>query len=553
MRKNLFIAALLFLFSGSASAEVITADSAITAVTVYPDSALVTREAQVKLPAGDSVVLFPGIIPQINEDSLRVSPAGKAAVKLYAVTLRREFLEQAPSEKIRQLQGELQKLQDHMREIQNSREVSLAEKNFLDSLRFYSHDQLPKELATKMPQAGDLESTLKFLDLKLKENYASALESDLQMREAKNKEAQLSNELRQISGVVKKEQRAIAVDVGADNPVTCTLRVSYLVPGVSWQPLYDARSDSERQEVELEAYALVRQNTGEDWPEVEMAFSTARPTAGGNLPYIAPWVLRPYAPPRFQRNALCAKSKSVMADSLQCAAFKEDAELAGSAVPEPAYAAPEERGTAVVYTVRKRVSVRADGSEQKLPIAGQKLKADFEYSTYPRLQQEAFLGSRVTNAKDFQFLAGKLNIFLDGEFTGSSSVGAVGPGEEFDLYLGADANVKVKKEQVEKKVDETLVANIPSPTKVTRLKYKLSVENYKSRKIRVKLFEAMPVAEDDRIKAKVAQVSFEPKKKDWEDRKGIWMWEFELEPKAKQEIGYSLVIEHPRDMQIEGL
>jgi hypothetical protein len=67
------------------------------------------------------------------------------------------------------------------------------------------------------------------------------------------------------------------------------------------------------------------------------------------------------------------------------------------------------------------------------------------------------------------------------------------------------------------------------------------------------LFEAVPVSENDRIKVRVEQVSVEPKEKDWKDRKGIWRWELDLEPKARQEILYSYAVEHPRDMQVEGL
>lgn len=94
---------------------------------------------------------------------------------------------------------------------------------------------------------------------------------------------------------------------------------------------------------------------------------------------------------------------------------------------------------------------------------------------------------------------------------------------------------------------------IPSRTKRITFKYKLSVENYKSREINVKLFEAMPVSEDERIKIKINDVSVEPNQRDWKDRKGIWLWELRLEPRVRQEIFYTLVIEHPRDIQVEGL
>ena len=69
----------------------------------------------------------------------------------------------------------------------------------------------------------------------------------------------------------------------------------------------------------------------------------------------------------------------------------------------------------------------------------------------------------------------------------------------------------------------------------------------------MKLFEAMPVSEEKRIVVKINQVSLEPKQKDWQDRKGVWLWEFDLEKGAKQEITYIFTVEHPRDMQVEGL
>ena len=217
------------------------------------------------------------------------------------------------------------------------------------------------------------------------------------------------------------------------------------------------------------------------------------------------------------------------------------------------YATVEQKGIAVAYKLPRKATVKCDGSDNKLAISSQILKADFEYSSYPRAILSAYLGSRVTNAPELQLLGGRVNIFLDGDFVGISSIDNIGPAEQFDLYLGADENVKVKREQVQKTVDETFIAGIPSPTRKTTFRYKLTVENYKSKKIRVKLFEAMPVSEDDRIKIKIEKVSQEPAKKDWKDRKGVWLWELSLEPKAKQEIFYTYTVEHPREMQVEGL
>ena len=159
----------------------------------------------------------------------------------------------------------------------------------------------------------------------------------------------------------------------------------------------------------------------------------------------------------------------------------------------------------------------------------------------------------MTNDAATQLLAGRVNVFLEGEFIGPSSLDAISPGEAFDLSLGADENVRVKREIVEKKVDDVLIGGIPASTIKTTTRVKITLENFKAKPVAFELFEAMPVSQDERIKARVEKVSLEPTNKDWKDKKGVWRWALKLEPKAKQEIVYTFVVEHPRGMVVEGL
>jgi uncharacterized protein (TIGR02231 family) len=554
MRKNIIslAACVLFLVAESYAADII-ADSRIAEVTIYPGSALISRLGNLKLNPGSHRIIFPDIIPEVDENSLRVSTDSAAEVKLFGAQLKKEFLKEAPSERIAQLNDELQKIQDELTGLENQKQVLLEEKDFLDSIRLFSEGQIPKDLVTRMPPAKDLEDTLKFLGAKLRENFSLAMEAELKIRELMKQQDVLKRELSQVSGPAQKLKRLIAVDLEVLKPATVGLRISYLVPGASWQPLYEARANFQESEVELVSSGIVKQNTGEDWADVEISLSTAKPAIGGRMPYVSPWFLRPYQPQRILRNRMDVGGRAgKSADISQYEAFDkldEGKPLASSLE----YAQAEEKGTAVVYKLAKKAAVKSDGSEHKLPISSQILNAKFEYSSFPRAGLYTYLGSRVTNAPGLQLLSGRVNIFLEGDFVGASSIDNIAPNEEFDLYLGIDENVKVKRELLEKKVDETLIAGIPAATKRIVFKYKLTVENYKSKKSALKLFEAMPVSEDDRIKVKINQVNLEPAKKDWKDRKGIWLWEFELEPNQKREIIYSYTIEHPREMQVEGL
>jgi len=542
---------ILFLFCFSASsiaytfAADIIVDSRIAEITVYQDSALISRVAAVKSNPGDQKAVFLDIIPDVDENSLKVSTTDTANIKIMGAQVKKE----EASERLKQLKEQIKKLKDDATRLQNDKKVIQENKQFLDSIRLFSKDQIPKDLVTKMPVTQELDNTYKFLDARLKESYAQGMDVELKLREGQEKIDVLERELAQISGPEKKLKRSIIVDLEVLKPVTAELKVSFLVRGASWQPVYDARANFDKSEVELVSYGIVRQATGEDWPEVEICLSTAKPAIGGRMPYVNPWFLRPFQMREMKKDAFKA---GAMKEMVQYAAF-EKSESEEVAAPAMRYSQVEDKGIAVVYKLTKKATIKSDGSEHKLPISSQNLTAKFEYSSYPRSVLNAYLGSRVTNAPNLQLLSGRVNIFLEGDFVGTSSIDNIGPGEEFDLYLGVDENVKVKREQIEKKVDETLIAGIPATTKRTIFKYKLTVENYKSKKINVKLFEAMPVSEEDRIKVKIDKVSLEPKQKDWKDRKGIWLWEMELEPKAKKEIFYNFIIEHPREMQVEGL
>jgi len=544
----IFLGLILFVGVNIYATEV-EVKSEISEICVYTDSALINRVTHLELDRGTYTAIFSNIIPEVDENSLRVSAEGTAITKLFGAQIKKEYLEEVPSERIKQLKEEIQKLEDEITRMQNLKTILMEKKKFLNSITLFSNTQIPQDLVTQMPQISDLENILNFLDLELKENYSQALDCELEIRDLNNKVETLKRELSQISGVQRKLKRSIMVELEILKEGTTDLKVSYLVRGASWNPIYDARANFEKSEVELVSYGVIKQITGEDWLDVDCSLSTAKPRIGGRMPYVASWFLRPYQP-----EVLTDKVSAVPAPAYQTEAFKKEVgALEEREELEIEYATAEEKGIAVVYKLPSKVIVKPDKSEHKFPISSQILSAEFEYSSYPRVSPFAYLGSRVTNSENLQLLSGRVNIFLEGDFVGLSNIDNIAPGEEFDLYLGIDENVKVERQILEKKVDETLIAGIPSRTKRTTFKYKLTVENYKSKKIKVKLFEAIPVSEDDQIKIKINEISLEPEIKDWEDRKGIWLWELELEPQRKQEIYYTYTVEHPRDMQVEGL
>jgi len=561
--KKLYVA-LFFVFLSPlfVYAQDLVADSKINQVTVYTQGALVNRIATLKLGEGAQKIIFPDIIPQIDENSLRVSGEGSAQVKILGASFKKEFLKESPAEKVKQLQEEIQQVNDEINKLNNTKLVLADKKAFLDTVRLFSKDQLPKDLVTKMPPAAELENTLKFLDTKLRDNYKEIVDTELSIREAQKKLSVLNRELNSIAGYDRKQKVSIVVDLEVIKPGSLDLKVAYRVAGASWYPIYDARADFAKSQVELVSFGMVKQSSGDEWQDVNMLLSTARVNVSGSMPEVESWFIRPFVLRQPLYATVTPKNDFPAGRSLS--KFDLKMELQGTAgdfavekkVKEEAvynYAQLESRGASIVYKLPRPATLKTDGSEYKLPISAQNLTGNFEYSAYPRLSPYAYLVSKVINAKDQQLLGGRVNIFLDGDFVGLGNIKTIGPNEEFDLYLGVDENVKIKREKLEEKTDDVIIANIPSPNRKVTYKFKVTVENYKNRKIKVNLFEAMPVSENEKIKVNIVNVNIAPKEKEWKNKKGIWRWEIELEPKAKSEIFYTYTVECPRDMNVEGL
>ena len=77
----------------------------------------------------------------------------------------------------------------------------------------------------------------------------------------------------------------LEADVLADAAGEVELRIDYVVPNALWRPLHTARLLG-RNRVQVTSSAAVWQETGEDWKDVELRFSTARSSLGTEPPML---------------------------------------------------------------------------------------------------------------------------------------------------------------------------------------------------------------------------------------------------------------------------
>lgn len=554
---------LLFVVTAHVQAQDIKITSKISDVTIYPGGAMVTRQADLNMPAGDHTLILEDIIPQINENTLTVKGQGSADAKIFGAFVKTEYLTESSNDRVKDLQAQIEGIDDQIVDQGNKGKVLDKQRAFLDSIKLFSDQQIPKDLVTKIPTVTDLDQLGQYVAKSFTDIETQGEAVRQKLRELNRKREALANSLDELNSQATKEKRSIAVEVQAIRQGTLTLQVSYFVTGVNWQPVYDARVLFEKKQVDLVMFGLINQSTGEDWENVNLTVSTSRPALGGVMPELSSWTLRPMPPVYYQRN----KGVGGVYDAFYGGAMDKEAsnlavraQVAGAASPmmlkkaEFAFAQGEQRGVNVVFKITKPANVKADGTSQKVPILAMHLPARFEYAATPKLSPYAFLRSEVENNQQATLLPGQVNVFLNGDYVGNSMiVKALGNKEQFDLYLGADEGVTVKRELIEEKSQDVLFANIPSPDKVIRYSYKITVGNYKAVPITLNLYDQVPVSQDEKIKVKDIKTTPDPQQKDYKDRKGVMLWAINLAPKEKKEISYSFAVERPRNLEIEGL
>ena len=285
-----FTLTLIFMPITAAFAEDIIVDSKIIAATIYNDRAAVTREGKVKIPAGAHNIIFKGIPVSIYPDSLRAEGSSIADVVFGALSHKRESFEDYVVPREKDLHNKLTALQDKRRLEHADKQALASGKLFLDNLAKQASLRENEEIAKMELNTESWGGAADVISTKMAENLKASITQDIKIREIDLEINKINNELRELR-TGQKQAYEVILPFESDKAAELTVSLIYQIPNVSWQPVYDARLDVKSEALNLVQYGSVWQRTGEDWEDVALTLSTARPSRGAGLPDMQPqWI-----------------------------------------------------------------------------------------------------------------------------------------------------------------------------------------------------------------------------------------------------------------------
>jgi uncharacterized protein (TIGR02231 family) len=178
------------------------------------------------------------------------------------------------------------------------------------------------------------------------------------------------------------------------------------------------------------------------------------------------------------------------------------------------------------------------------------LKGEFLYYALPKTSPLTFLICKAS--ADKELLGGMLNVYFGGRYVGKTSLSEKKAGEEFDLNLGADREVKVSREKLRDKMKETFWG-MERKNVVRDLAFKITVENLKDKPIKMRVLDSVPVSRTDKIEVKDVKITPNPTEKNYQEKEGVLLWELDIKPGERKEIRIEFTVTYPKDQPISGL
>jgi len=512
----------------SALAEDFRLPSRVSAVTLYPQGASVTREATFSVPAGAHDLILADLPEGTPLASVRVSVDG---ARMGGVHTRNDYVPPRPPQEsaaliaaraeVERLEATLRAARAGVEDIRLEAEAARARIAFLEGIG------QGDGLAALGPGAlRDLAGMIGAETLAARRESAEAVRrAEAAERDLKDLTEELLRAQQALKALVPEaEARAmLSVAISADAAAEGRLSVTYTIPDARWQPLYDLHLARASGQVRIERGAFVQQETGENWTDVALTLSTRRPSEQGTPGEVYPWIPRIGDPDEIRPMPRVKAEEGMMMTAPM-------AEVAADV------ARAEFDGLAVSYSYPAPVSVATGADRVRLMLPPLEVAARIEARAVPLVDETGFLVALLTPpAEEVLLPTPEARFYLDGRYTGQRWLPLVPGAEEVALSFGPIEGLRLSRVlRNRSEGDRGLITRASE----MREEVEIIVENLTGASWPVHLIDRVPVSEQEDLRI-TWQADPAPDETDLDDARGILGWRFDLAAQSRRTVTLS--------------
>ena len=501
-------------------------DTKMTSAAVYRNGCVIKRKAVVSLKAGTQTLCLKGLSHSLDESSLRLSvPEGVSGSNVQIVRPTSEAQQEALrelNEKMIRLESSIKTKQKMAALWENNADFSHKESLSIEEMTDYL-EKLPARLGVLSQELQELEAEKKALSRELEE-------------------------ARRKAGLPY-----VMAELQAAQAGTYPLELSYRDYGASWNPVYEIHSEDDTDSLQLRLRARVAQNTGEDWNNVALCLYTGNPSVSGSIPELASAHLRFYVPaPPMQRNMMLgamAKAARPMEDTAtldtEAMMMEESAPMAsfGGMSPVMAGSGTATKGeTMTEYALSGTWDIPKD-QDILCDIRTDRIACRYHVVAVPKLSEDSYLAAEVATA-DLEELGGTpASVYLKGAFAGNVILNPDMTKDTYDLSLGVDESIKVKRLQKKRHTSQVLLKG----QKKTEYEYEITVSSRKDKTVEVSILDQIQVSDEKSIVVEAQELSGGVR----DEETGLVRWVFPLAAGESKALTLAWSTAWPKDKQTQ--
>ncbi|MBI1184061.1 mucoidy inhibitor MuiA family protein [bacterium] len=514
-------------------AETIDLASKISGVTVYPSGATISRTASTQITKGNKTLRFYGISNSIDPNSIQLEAKGDYIVQ--SIAYRYDYLKPIEESK------EVKKLQDSLQWLADKKDLMTAEKyayeqelSFIISNKTVGNQQ-------QLSQSEEFDKLAEIIRKRILEIKRILFDYGIKERKINARYYAIQAQINEIRGNSPQPQGIIEVQLLAEENISGSFKITYMVRNAGWRPVYDLKFNELDQPIAAKYNAYVHQSTGVEWTNVNLLLSTTNPSQDNTKPQLHPWQLYYKEPIQYTTRNVAIMEAYEYKEEADGTSITDSARMPDNkpAMNAAEFTAIMESVLAMDFEVNLPYTIGSDGKERVINLRKIEIPATYTYYAAPKLVQEAFLVANLTDWVNMQLLPGEANIFMGDSYMGKSYLNPGIGSDTIAVAFGRDKMVQINRQLLSRECKKSRIAG----KQRHNLSFEITVRNLHKTEITLVIDDQIPISSIEEIEVELNEKSGA----DYIAKTGLLTWELKIKPGATEQKKFSFEVRHPRN------
>lgn len=534
-----------------AQEDIKTYNGKISKVKVYMVQANVEKTTMFPLKKGNNEVILSGNSVYMQTESLQFTSDNDFIITDFTpysqyVNPKPPTEEKLPLEKrlkLKVLRDSIELLYYNNADSYALTSILNKEKIVLENMKVISQPQL----VDSIPKIKD---ALSYYRIKMLEVTKMLQKETIEINKRNQLTANINNQINLIlQGEAKQEpsrnEYYIRLNIYSEKDIPqCKLSYSYNVTGVSWQPYYDVKFTKPTNPVAFVLKAQLTQQTGEDWNDVNLVFSTEQPNDQRVLGELYPYYLRERTPINLKQNLRgTGRAESAMQDDMEIQSISMSEKSVSNATNYSKMTVSQITMLGKEYEVGMKHSIPSDGKAKTISLETKKTPTDYKHYSIPKIDKSAYISALLPDWESLELMDATGKIYLEGSYINDTYINSNSTLDTLNLSIGADKRVAVDRKLTKSKPEKVGLLSSNAETIIT---ITITVKNNNQTSIDLNLVDQIPLSNADNITITAGNLS----KAAYDEKTGKLTWDLKFNPLEAKTIIFNYTVRHPKNANL---